>query len=276
MSLVKKNIGNNRLLKLYKAVSQSEAEAFDTRSLIHLLLNEFHQLRLNLNDFYITGPYPNDGWKTKKGFLNGLSKKDFKNVHHLMISDSEDLMFLNFNNWSHNRKVEVKSDSIVIELMLDERIMNYKELASLGQRLYDVLNFEYGYGFTQSKRFSVSEGMIKNGFFSYSEKENLEYRKWSKYESATKFGFLRNIFELNFLSPKHFENEELSKVVKSLGHLENYNGYSIWTLTKIEVEQAVNQLKTSMLLVKNESFNDTDTCRLIDAEIMKYSPLQGA
>ena len=82
MNLFNKNIGNNRLLKLYKAVSQSEAESYDTKSLIYFLLTKFDKLHLNLNDFYITGPYPKDGWKTKKGFLNGLNKKEFKSVHH--------------------------------------------------------------------------------------------------------------------------------------------------------------------------------------------------
>lgn len=275
MNLFKKNIGNNRLLKLYKAVSQSEAESYDTKSLIHFLLNEFDKLHLNLNNFYITGPYPNDGWRTKKGFLNGLNKKEFKNVHHLMISDSEELMFLNFQNWSHNRTIEVDSDSIVIELMFDENLFTNEELSKLGQRLYNLLNFEYGYLFSQSKNFSISEGKIKNGFFSYSEKENAEYRKWSKYESATKFGFIRNVYELNFLSPKHLENAELNKVAKSLGQLENHKQFSIWTLTTSEVAQVLKQLSASSSLVKNESFNDSNTCKLIDKEIKKYSPQQG-
>ena len=274
MNLFKKNIGNNRLLKLYKAVNQSEAELYDTRSLIEFLLVEFDNFKLNLNSFYITGPYPNDGWKTKKGFLSGLSKKEYKNVHHLMISDSEGLMFLNFSNWSHNRTIEVNSDSIVMELMFDENLITHKELTLLGKRLYKVFDFEYGYIFRQPKNFSITEGKIKHRFFSYSEKKNPEFRKWSRYESATKYGFIRNIYGLNFLSPKHLANEELNKVFKSLGQLENHNRYSIWILTENEVEQAINQLKTSSFLVKNESFNDTKTCQLIDNEIKKYSPQQ--
>ena len=272
MKLFKKNIGNNRLLKLYKSVTRSEAELYDTKGLIELLLAEFDNLKLNLNSFYITGPYPGDGWKTKKGFLTGLTKKGFKNVHHLTISDSNELMGLNFENWSHNRTIEVDSDAIVFELMFDENLITDQALISLGKRLNEVLHFEYGYVFTQSKSRSISEGKIKNGFFSYSEKENPEFQKWSRYESATKSGFIRDIYEINFISPKHFENEELSKVMKSLGQLENHDGYSIWMLSTNEVEQAINQLKTSSLLVKNESFNDTEICRLIDNEIKKYLP----
>ncbi|WP_290477919.1 MULTISPECIES: hypothetical protein [unclassified Leeuwenhoekiella] len=255
---------------MYKAVSQSEAESYDTKSLIYFLLTKFDKLHLNLNDFYITGPYPKDGWKTKKGFLNGLNKKEFKSVHHLMISDSEDLMSLNFQNWSHNRTIAVDSDSIVIELMFDENLLTNKELSSLGQRLYDFFDFDYGYVFTQSKRLSITEGKIKNGFFSYSEKENTEFQKWSRYESATKFGFIRNVYGLNFLSPKHLENEELNRVIRGLGQLEDCNGYSIWALTKNEVEKAINQLKTSSFLVKNKAFNETKICQLIDNEIKKY------
>ncbi|UKN02718.1 hypothetical protein K6119_04215 [Paracrocinitomix mangrovi] len=269
MNLFKKNIGKNRLLKLYKAVSQSDAEAFDTRSLIHFLLNEFDQLHLNLEHFYVTGPYPNNGWKTKKGFLDGLNKKDFKNVHHLMISDSDELMRLNFRNWSHNRTIKIDSDSIVIELMFDENTITDKGLVSLGKRLFEVLSFEYGYIFSQSKIFSISEGKIKNGIFFYSEKENAEYQKWSKYSAATKFGFIRNVYKLNFLSPNHLENEDLNKVVKSIGQLNTYDHFSIWTLTDSEVEQALKLLNLSSVLVKNESFNDTEICQKIDDEIKK-------
>lgn len=252
---------------MYKTVSQSEAESYDTKSLIDFILTEFDKLHLKLDNFYVTGPYPKDGWKTRKKFLNGLNKKDFKNVHHLTISDSNNLIFLSFQNWSHNRLIEVNLNSIVLELMFDEQLMTYKELTSLGQRFYDFLNFEYGYIFTQSKQYSISEGKVKNGFISCSEKENPEYQKWSKYESATKFGFIRKVYELNFLSQKHLKNEDLNAVIKSLGQLEHHKNFSIWTLTKNEVEQASNQLSTSSFLVKNESFNDTKTCRLIDKEI---------
>jgi hypothetical protein len=274
MRLFKKNIGYNKLLKLYKTVSQSEAETFNTKSLIDFLLSEFNNFNLNLNNFYITGPYPDDGWKTKTGFLNGLNKKNFKNVHHLIISDSEELMLLNFQNWSHNNTIEVDSDSISIELMFDEELISDKELTSLGVRLYEFLNFEYGYVFTQSKNFSISEGKVINGFLSYSEKENPEYQKWSKYTSAIKFGFIRNIYSLNFLSKGHLENQELSNLIKSIGQLENHKNFSIWSLTKSEIEQALKLLKTSPSLVKNESFNKTKICELIDKEIKKYSPQQ--
>jgi hypothetical protein len=276
MDLFKKNIGNNMLLKLYKAVSQSEAESFDAKSLIGFLLAEFDKLRLNLNSFYVTGPYPNGGWKTVNGFLGGLNKKDFKNIHHLMVSDSENSMLLNFQNWSHNRTIEVDSDSIVVEMMFDEKLMTSHELASLGNRLHEFLDFEYGYAFTLPKKFSISEGVIKNGFFSYSQKENHEYQKWSKYESATKFGYIRKVYELNFLTQKHLENVELNAVIKSLGRLESQNQLSIWMLTKSEAVHANNRLINSPFLVKNESFNSTEACRVIDSEIMKYTPHQRA
>ena len=256
---------------MYKAVSQSEAELYDTKSLIEFLLQEFHILKLNLDSFYILGPYPNDGWKTQRGFVNGLNKKEFRNVHHLMISDADDLMRLNFHNVSHNRTIEVESDSIVLELMFDEDMITEQELVLLGKRLHEVLNFEYGYIFTQSKKFSISEGKIQHRFFSYSEKENTEFRKWNRYESATKFGFIRNVYELNFLSPKHLENKELHTVIQNLGQLEAYKQFSIWKLTADEVDLAKNHLSTSSFLVKNESFNDTKTCQLIDKEIKKYS-----
>ena len=275
MSLLKKNKGNNRLLKLYKSLSQTEAEAYDTKNFIEFLLIDFEKLNLSLNSFYITGPYPNNGWKTKKGFLKGLNKRNYKNIHHLMISDSEKRMFLDFQNWSHNRTVEVESDSIVFELMVDENLMTNEELVSLGKRLYQVFNFEYGYIFTQSKKFSISEGKIKKGLFSYSVSQNPSYEKWSKYESATKFGFIRTVYELNFLSLKHLEKEEINEVVKNTGKLDHQVGFSVWTLTANEVEKTLDKLRTCSVVVENDQFNKTETCRLIDNEIKKYSRQQG-
>lgn len=266
MIFFKKNKGYNNLLKLYKAVSQSEAELYNTKNLIDFLLVEFENLNLKLNNFYITGPYPNNGWKTKKGFLNGLNRKNYRNIHHMMISDQENKMDLDFQNWSHNRTIEIKCDSISIELMFDEDLISKENLISLSKKMYNVFNFEYGYIFKQSKNYSISEGKIKNRFFSYHESENPMYKKWSIYDSSTKFGFLRNVYEINFLSQKHLEKEELNELVKKFGKSNNEDGFSVWSLDKSELEKVKNELKTSSIIVENNQFDKTEICRQIDYE----------
>ena len=274
VKLFKKNKGSNRLLKLSKAVTQSEAESFDTKSLIELLLSIFQSWELQLNSFYITGPYPNQGWKTKEGFLNGLKKKDYKHIHHLIISDFENQLFLDFENWSHNRTIEVESDSISFELMTDKNLLTEEELISFSSKIYPILNFEYGYIFEQSKKYSIDEAKIKNGIFSVSTAQNPNYEKWLKYQSATKYGYLRSIYEVNFLSPQHLENEQLKSTIDSFGKLVHHENLNIWKLERSEVEQCLTRLEKSNYLVENSEFNKTEMFEHINREIKKYAPQQ--
>lgn len=272
MKLFKRNTGNNRLLKVYRAVSQKEAEEFDTKSLIDFLIIEFEKWGLTLNSYYITGPYPNTGWKSTKGFLNGLEKENYRNIHHLMISDSESKLHLGFQNWSHNRKIEVESASIVFELMIDENLITEHDLIKFCEGLYQFINFQYGNMFLQSKKISISEGKIKNGLFSYSESENSVYRKWSKYDSSVKYGYARNIYKSNFLSNNHLEKEDLKRAIDKYGRLNKNIGFFTWSLPDNEIELARDFLKTSEVLVENKEFDNTTICKLIDKEIRKHSP----
>lgn len=262
------------MLKLYRAVSQKEAEEFDTKSLIDFLIIEFEKWGLTLDSYYITGPYPNTGWKSTKGFLNGLKKKNYNNIHHLMISDSESKLHLDFQNWSHNRTVEVESDSIVFELMIDENLVSENDLMKFCEGLYPFMNFESGNMFLQSKKLSISEGKIKNGLFSYSESENSEYRKWSKYDSSVKYGYARNIYKSNFLSNNHLEKEDLKRAIDKHGQLDKNVGFFMWSEPVNEIELVRDFLKTSEVLVENKEFDNTTICKLIDKEIRKYAPQQ--
>lgn len=271
MVFFKKIKGENRLIKLNKSVSQIEAENFNTADLIYFLLDEFEKWNLNLDHFYITGPYPNNGWKTRKGFIKRLKKEKFKNIHHLMISDIDNKMFLSFTNWSHNNTIEVESDAINLELMVDENLMTNEELIAFGKRIYPIFNFEYGYILKQSKKYSISEGKIKKVLFSHSESNNLAYLKWSKYKSATKFGFIRSVYKVNFLSQNHLENQVLSDLIKDVGSLNRQTHYSIWTLTENEVEYVLEKLKNSSVLVENSQFDNTETYQFINKEIEKLT-----
>jgi hypothetical protein len=272
MNIFKKVKGNNRLLKLYKPVSQKQAETFETKRLIEFILSEVDKLSIKLETFYVTGPYPNSGWKTKNGFLNGLKKKHYKNIHHLILADLENKFFLSFSNFSHNRTIEVDSDSIDINIMIDEKILSEKKLNLFSERIYPYLNFEYGYIFKQSKRLSIDEGEIKNRLFGFSENKNLKYSKWSTYNSATKSGYMRSVYQVNFISNLHLENESLKNVINSIGILENKGKYYQWTLSMLEVEKTLGLLKNSEFLVENVEFDKTDICDHINKEIKKYAP----
>lgn len=272
MNLFKKVKGKNKLLKLYRAASQKQAGAFDTKSFLELILSEFDKWKIKLNNFHVTGPYPNEGWKTKNGFLNGLKKRNYKNIHHLMVSDSEGKFFLSFQNWSHNRTIEVDSDSIVLEVMFDENSVSDEELILFSQYLYPFLKFEYGYIIEQSKQFSIAERKINKGLFGYSESQNLKFDKWTTYNSATKSGYLRSIYQINFLSKQHLENESLKNTFNSIGKLECKGEYYLWTLSIPEVEKTLHLLKNSAFLVENIEFNKTNVCNYINKEIDKYSP----
>ena len=75
LSLFKKN-KNNSILKLFRVVTVDEAGNFDTKHFIDAVLAALqNSFGVTPSDYYITGPYPGNGWKTKQGFLKGLDKK---------------------------------------------------------------------------------------------------------------------------------------------------------------------------------------------------------
>ena len=88
----------NTILKIYRSVTLDEARTFDTEKLINVVLaNLFCSEPTN---YYITGPYPNNGWITKNGFLKAVQKKNYKDICQLSIS-SEKIHF-SFTNWLLN------------------------------------------------------------------------------------------------------------------------------------------------------------------------------
>ena len=271
LNIFGKNSRTNKHLKLFRAVTQSEAQDFATKPLIDLILTIAEEWRLNLNSFYVTGPYPDDGWKSKKGFVNGLLKKDFKNIHNLLISDSSNFFQLNFENWSHNRTIEVLSDTISVELMIDSVIASDDDIIKLVEQIYSTFQFQYGFEFDQTKDFSIREGRINRGLFSYSEKNNQDYEKWSKYASAISSGYLRSVYPRNFLSKVHLNNKIIRGIAEELGSIEQSQGYFIWTLSEQEVEYAKYTLKNSEWLVANHEFDNTETYHFISEEVKKYT-----
>jgi hypothetical protein len=271
MKLFNRKIENNNLLKLYQPVSQSQAEHFDTKSLIYFILSEFKTLPVKLNNFYITGPYPNDGWKTERGFLNGIEKEDYKNIHHLLISDSENKLLLSFTNWAHNFTIPIKFATIDFELMSDEHLVTKEYLCSLAEKLYNYLPFEYGFVFSQSKTFSISEGKIKKGLGSYTEKENIAYKKWIQYNASIKDGFIRKIYHYNFLSERQLEGDLFIELIRqrNIGTLRKFKSIGLWTIDTLDMNTVIEVASKSELVIENENFNNTRIKKEIDQEIEK-------
>ncbi len=262
----------NRLLKVYRAVNQAEAAAFQTKDLIDFLLSEMDTLGVQPTNFYALGPYPNDGWTTRAGFLKGLQKKAYQHIHTLFISTEGDQLFLNFNNWAHNRTEVVERDAISLELMIDEAIISIADLCALGKRLYAHFSFQYGYIFQQKAGYSITEGKMKYGLLSYSERENPLYNKWQRYESAVQAGYLRSIYNLNFLSEAHLAQAPLRAIIgQGIGQLESQEGFTIWRLSDQEVDKVLAKLQHSPLIVENMAFDQTEICAAINREIKKLS-----
>jgi len=265
MRLFKKDKGQNILLKLYRTVNSKVAGQFDTTRLIDILLQKFIQLNLEPNDFYVTGPYPDNGWKSVTGFLNGLKKKGFKNVHHILISDQEDKMQFSFQNWAHNYTTEIEHGKLTFEISLDSKIATEETLYDLADDLADLLKFDYGYIFFQSKNLSLDESKKVNGLFSYTEKQNPDFNKWNRYESSANRGHLRKIYQVNFITDSHVKRLKENNV--DIGKFKNFNHAILWTLTESEIADVNKILEESDLLVGNISFDKTEIKRRIDEEL---------
>jgi len=153
----------NTILKIYRTVTLDEARTFDVEKFINVVLaNLFCNEPTN---YYITGPYPDNGWITKNGFLRAVRKKNYKDICHLLISNEK--IHFSFTNWLLNHtKPKMKGSQEIIFYASDD-IYDFSDMEKLVKILHEIFPLEYGVIFSLQDNYDPgTESKIKKGFFS--------------------------------------------------------------------------------------------------------------
>ncbi|MBP6431245.1 MAG: hypothetical protein KA319_05720, partial [Ferruginibacter sp.] len=240
MMLFKKK-DNNTILKMFRSVTKEEAFGFDNKLLVDKILTILdNNFKNEPSNYYITGSYPNEGWKTKSGFLKAVEKKQFKNICHLIVAT--DSYYFSFENWLINYSTPKEKDYQAIEFSIKEKYCDYIKMENIYKDLNTVFFPHYAIVFKLPINFSPStESKIKNGFFSYSIAENSKDTIWRQHIDKVDTAILKGIYPINFinnavLKSNYFQQNIVSKNIGTI--TQSDNELNEWKLNFDEIKTA--------------------------------------
>lgn len=217
-----------------------EARNFDTKHFIHTVLDELPKsFGISPSDYYITGPYPDNGWKTKQGFLRGLEKNNYQDVCHLLLSSDD--CCLSFENWSLNEIQPKPIDNQTLIFNIKEEIGNLEKLENFAIKLHKVFPFQYGYSLTLPENYIPVTERKKNK--SSINKTDID---WTKNISQISDGVIKNIYPVNFIQEQLVKNAVFKELVidTGLGTITKTDiGLFKWQLLEQEMKKAKEAFK---------------------------------
>ncbi|MGN6492797.1 MAG: hypothetical protein ACTHLE_12430 [Agriterribacter sp.] len=232
-------------------MTKEQAFDFDTKLLIDIVLKLLtDNFKIDPTNYYITGPYPDEGWKTKKGFLKAVERKHYKNICHLIVST--DIYSFSFQNWLLNDIKPKDKDYQVIVFSIKEKLCDYAQMEHVFKELTSVFPPNYAIVFKLPTNYMPStESKIKDGLFSYSVAKNPKEDIWRQYIDKVDGAVLKGIYPTNFINDSVFKSESFQKkiVSQNIGTVyQSDRGLHKWTLDADEIALAKEILKASDLL----------------------------
>lgn len=238
---------------MFRVVTKEQAFDFDTKLLIDAVLKLLaDNFKTDPTNYYITGPYPDEGWKTKNGFLKAIERKHYKNICHLILST--DFYSFSFQNWMLNDIKPKDKDYQAIEFSINEKLCGSEQMEHVYKELTTVFPPNYAIVFKLPKNYMPStESKIKDGLFSYSVAENPKEKIWRQYIDKVDGAVLKDIYPTSFINDSVFNSETFQKkiVSKNIGTIYQSDiGLYKWTLDAKEIVIAKATLNHCNLLPK--------------------------
>jgi hypothetical protein len=252
-TLFRKTRDNNTILKMFRVVTKEQAFDFDTKLLIDIVLKLLtDNFKTDPTNYYITGPYPDEGWKTKNGFLKAVERKKYQNICHLILST--DSYSFSFQNWLLNDIKPKDKDYQAIEFSINEKLCDYEKMEHIYNGITTVFPPDYAVIFKLPTNYMPStESKIKDGLFGYSVAKNPKENIWRQYIDKVDGAVLKDIYPINFINDSVLNSDSFKQniVSENIGTLhQGDNGLSKWTLKAEEIVMAKEKLKDCELLSK--------------------------
>ena len=217
---------NYQVIKLYKIITQSEADNFNNSFIEKLLceLNSFSVAETHQQLNYIEINYSSKNWKSLSSFLKYLETKKNKEIVYLDTSNSS--INITYSNYLLNQTK--REDVGYIEIIITIPLENFSEksLVLLIKNIYDLLEIDYGYSFRLEENQDIFSEIIEkkyslfNRIFLDQTKiriENLE--KWNERKLnllEVKKGIIPKTYAFNFWNKAQWgkiENQENFKPI---------------------------------------------------------------
>ena len=234
-------------------MTKEQAFSFDTKLLIDTILNLLaSDFKIDPANYYITGPYPDEGWKSKNGFLKAVERKQYKNICNLILSS--ELYSFSFQNWLLNDIKPKDKDYQAIEFSINEKLCDYEKMEHIYKELTTIFPPNYAIIFKLPTNYLPStESKIKDGLFSYTVAKNPKENIWRQYIDKVDGAVLKDIYPTSFINDSVFNSESFQKkiVSKNIGTVyQSDRGLHKWTLDAEEIVTAKEILKDCDLLPK--------------------------
>lgn len=236
------------VLKLYTSISVDRRVTVDRQILVDTLVQAFEKYFNEAPDsFDIQGPYG-----IRKGQFVGL--KRFKT---LLQSKGYDKFYgLTITNKSNSKCIEFLDTSIDLELKgwthgYQELIIGHKTIEQqsdfirIANEIFEVFKFDYGYITYLPDNFELStETKIKKGLLTSGTSVSVSDLKWRSQIQLILEGRLKDIYDVNILNAKQFEN--IRSKVTDLKYLNI--GLFTWTVDKKEKGKYKSLFKDELLI----------------------------
>lgn len=240
---------------MFRVVTKEQAFAFDTKLLIDTILKLLtDNFTMAPTNYYITGPYPDEGWKTKKRFLKAVERKQYKNICRLIISTNTDVYSFSFQNWLLDDIKPKDKDYQAIEFSINEKLCGYEKMEHIYDELTTVFTPDYAVVFKLPTNYlSSTESKIKDGLFGYSLVTNPKEIIWRQYIDKVDGAILKDVYPINFINESVLNSVTFQRniVSEKIGTLHQGNKVLCkWTLNAEEITIAKEKLRDCELLPK--------------------------
>lgn len=236
---------------MFRVVTKEQAFGFDAKLLIDATLKLLgDNFKTDPTNYYITGPYPDEGWKTKNGFLKAVERKYYKNICHLILST--DFYSFSFQNWLLNDIKPKDKDYQAIEFSINEKLCDYEKMERIYKELATVFPPNYAVIFKlPTNHMPSTESKIKDGLFSYSVAKNPKENIWRQHLDKVDGAVLKDIYPINYINESVLNSDSFKQsiVSRNIGTLRPSDiGLYKWELNTEEIAMAREKLANCDLL----------------------------
>ena len=263
----KNNVRKYKVMKLFKIANLNEAFLFDFKKCTTECL-EYIKSR--------QGSYPNSFevnygkmlWKSKEGFMRGISIIENKDLVILMANYSNCSSYLKIENAILNFTLPPLQSSIIIEIAIESVYFDDDSLLIFLKKIYNYLHYDYGYitELDESYDFETERKINKTLFGSEIKIEEADHT-WRFHMLGIKEGYIKQLHLTNLINKSQLEQPVIGRLLQNkVGQLNQINeNITLWSLNPSQFELANKELKASKYLMNNSDnpklFLDTHEAR---------------
>lgn len=198
------------VLKLYSSISVDRQVTVDRQILVDKLVQTFEKYFGEAPDsFDNLGPYGIGKGQTVglKRFMTLLQSKGHDKFYGLTITNKSNSKCIQFLDTSDDLERK-ESTYRYRELIIGRQILEQQsDLLRVAREIYEVFKFDYGYITYLPDNFDLStETKIKKGLFTSETSVSASELKWRSQIQLLLEGKLKDIYDVNILNAKQFEN----------------------------------------------------------------------